>query len=972
MSFNLTDLLLIGITYLTFLFGAAYITERGWISSRIVYHPVTYVLSLGVYASVWTFYGTFVQAQTSGYSFLASYIGASATFFLAPVVLVPILRITRTYQLSSLADLFAFRFRSGAVGTLTALLTVIATLPLISIQIQAVADSLHILNSDFTSNQIALGFCSVITLFSILFGARHPSLRQSHAGLIIAMATSSLIKLFALGAIALYAFYGVLQGPEGLNIWLDQTPEALNALYTPLHSDAWKTLLLGFFAAVIVMPHTFHMLFTENTSANSLYKASWGMPLYLLLLALAVPPILWAGVKLGLAEQPEFLILHLGIGLRSDFLTVLAFIGGLSAASGIIIVATISMASMLQNHLVLSLVPLPSSQRFYAWLLWLRRLLIVTLMLGSYLFYTQVGSRHDLYLLGIITFIAFMQFLPGILATLFWPTAHRIGFILGVSCGMTIWMITMLIPLFNTPDGSFYFSQSGSPPWHHAAIYSLAANITVFVLTSLLMRATPAEIQSAQACLYNAQPQPLTPPLNVQNSRELINHLSQRLGSEAAQREVTSVLHELALNEEELTPLDLMRLRSLLEIRLSALMGPVEAAAVLGPIDHHQTADSFRTRDIHLLESQLENYQARLTGLAAELDSLRRHHRMTLQKLPIGACSLDANGLVIFWNAEMEQFTGLTSRQVLSKRMESLPPPWGELLANFCKEERAHLLSHHLTLRGENCWISLHKANLMEDSESEAMVILLEDETDNQLLVNKLSHSERLASIGRFAAGVAHEIGNPVTGIACLSQNLKYETDNPFIQETAEQVLAQTQRITRIVQSLIRFAHTGQHDLQQSQESINLHELVGEAIHLVSLDIRGKQQQLHNQVPAELIICGDLQHLLQVFVNLLNNACDASAIQTNVWITAETTDNSVVIHITDEGSGIPPEHQQKIFEPFFTTKDPDKGTGLGLPLVYNIIEEHYGSINIVSPANKKQNKGTRVVITLPRSPQDTH
>ncbi|MBQ0757006.1 MAG: histidine kinase, partial [Amphritea sp.] len=365
MSFNLTELLFIAITYLTFLFGTAYITERGWIPARVIYHPITYILSLGVFTSVWTFYGTFELAKESGYSFLASYLGGSAAFFLAPVILVPILRITRTYQLSSLADLFAFRFRSATAGTLTAIFSLLAILPLISIQIHAVTDSLHILNQDFSSDQVAIGFCTLIALFSILFGARNPSLRYNRTGLIVAMATGSLIKLIAIGTIALYALYGVMGGPGGLDLWLQQHPEEVEVFNTPLDSDMWRTMLLGFFSAIIVMPHTFHMMFTENTSSNSLHKASWGIPLYLLLLALAVPPILWAGIKLGVGDHPAFLILNMGVALDSNFLTILAFIGGLAAASGIIIVATISITSMLQNHIVLPLIPPIATHELY-------------------------------------------------------------------------------------------------------------------------------------------------------------------------------------------------------------------------------------------------------------------------------------------------------------------------------------------------------------------------------------------------------------------------------------------------------------------------------------------------------------------------------------------------------------------------------------------------------------------------------
>ncbi|MBR9868419.1 MAG: PAS domain-containing protein [Oceanospirillales bacterium] len=967
MNFNLIELLLIAIAYLAALFGTAYITERGWIAKRIIYHPVTYVLSLGVFTSVWTFYGTFAIAKESGYSFLASYLGASAAFFLAPVILIPILRITRTYQLSSLADLFAFRFRSATAGALTALFSLIAILPLISIQIQAVSDSLHILNQDFSSDQIAVGFCTLIALFSILAGARNPSLRYNRTGLIVAMATGSLIKLFALVTISLYALFNVMGGPDGLELWLQQHPEQLAVFDTQLDSDMWRTMLLGFFSAIIVMPHTFHMMFTENTSSNSLHKASWGVPLYLLILALTVPPILWAGIRLGVADQPAFLILNLGIKLESNFLTTLAFIGGLTAASGIIIVATISIASMLQNHLILPLVPPLSTQKLYSRLLWLRRILIIIMMLGSYLFYTEVGLNYNIHWLGTLAFIAFMQFLPGILATLFWPGANRTGFSLGLIVGMSTWIFPMIIALLNgtiSDETSIMYHQN----WHHVAIYALTANIIVFLLASILTRSSPEEIASASACLHNSLQRPVGPQLNISHSDELVTLLSSRLGRTTAEKEVELALQELNLPSGELNAIDLIRLRTLIESRLSAMFGPVEASTLLNGQVRKDTLDQYRTRDIHLLEGQLENYQTRLSGLAAELDNLRRHHRMTLQRLPVGACSLDEKGQIIFWNEEMEHFTGLQTSFVLTKKLISLPAPWGELLDDFSTQEQNHLLSHHLLINGENCWLSLHKASLAENSES--MVILLENETENQILVNRLSHNERLASIGRFAAGVAHEIGNPVTGIACLAQNLKYETDDEIILESGEQIVAQTNRITRIVQSLIRFAHTGQSDSKQLQESINLKELTDEALHLVSMDSRGREINLINNIDAAINISGDPQRLMQVFVNLINNACDATPIHGRVWLEAKQNANSIEITVNDEGTGIAPEHQNKLFEPFFTTKDPGKGTGLGLPLVYNIIEEHYGSINIVSPANKNQNNGTQVVITLPVTLQD--
>ncbi|GAA0795494.1 sensor histidine kinase [Marinobacterium sediminicola] len=963
MNFDLSTLLLLGCGYLLLLFGAAWLTERKRLPDRLIHHPLVHVLALGVFASAWTFYGIFGVAHQSGYLYLVSYLGASAAFLLAPLILIPILRITRRHQLSSLADLFAFRFRSGRVGTLTTLLMLFTSLPLISIQIQALADSLPMLNPQISSNQAAIGFCAVIALFTILFGARHASLRNSHNGLIFAIATESLVKLLALLIIAGYALFAVLDGPSGLIDWLSEHPEQLQQLRQP-PVDHWQVLLLAFFACAFVMPHMFHVAFTENLPTESLYRASWGLPLFLLLLALAVPPILWAAIKSNAIDNPEYLVIQLGQTLQLPWLSLLAFIGGLSAASGIIIVATVALASMLQNHVVLPLVKVPDNVRFYAWLLWVRRLIILAVMLGSYLFFHFIGHRFALNQLGLLAFIAFLQFLPGVLVTLYWPAASRNGFLAGVGAGFTVWALGLLLPMM----GALETGMDPARPAEHGyqiALVSLLANSLVLVTVSLLFPGRREERQAAEACLLNALPRPSDQGIQVQSDADFVNRLMPRLGENTAVREVRRALHELQLPVGRLSPLDSLRLRAQLEQNLSGLLGPVEAAALLQPLDTPASSGGFKARNVHLLEQQLEAYDQRLSGLAAELDQLRRYHRATLQRLPIGVCTLDAEQRILFWNAELEAYTGLTSDSTLGVLLDQLPKPWSELLERFAATDALHQSAECIELEGAQRWFSLHKARL-DDTPAQGVVLLIEEETQHQLMARKLAHSERLASIGRFAAGVAHEIGNPVTGIACLAQNLKLETEQPEVLETGDQIVDQTRRINRIVQSLIRFAHTGRQEGPGHLEPLNLFSCIEEAIHLVTLDRHGRQQHFVNNVDQKLLIQGDLQLLLQVFVNLLNNASDASPAESDILIDSEVNEHSSRILITDEGCGIPEEHLEQLFEPFFTTKEPGKGTGLGLPLVYNIITQHYGSIEIVSPANKKQNKGTRVIITLPR------
>ncbi|OMH32049.1 ATP-binding protein [Motiliproteus sp. MSK22-1] len=966
MNFSLGQLFLVGFTYLLFLFGTAYVTDRGWLPSKLVRHPITYVLSLGVYASAWTFYGAIGLAHDYGYGFLISYFGASAAFILAPILLIPLLRITRTYQLSSIADLFAFRFRSQHAGTFVTLLMVLASLPLLSIQIQTVTDTIHILNNEVSADRIAFVFCGLIAAFAVLFGARHPSIRQKHEGLVVAMAVASLIKLIALSALGLYCLLVVFGGNDGLESWLAENQSTLNFHYSPMEDDAWRTLLLAFFTSAIVMPHMFHMLFTENLNPKALSKASWGVPLFLLVLAIAIPPILWGGIKLQLDSNPEYFGLILGIQQGSPTLTVIAFIGGLSAASGVLIISAIALSGMVINHIFLPFYQNHGNNHLYQRLIWARRAVIFVITLLSFLFYMLIARGNEVSQLGLVAFVAFMQFLPGLLATLFWPGGNRLGFVIGLTTGIGIWLVTMLVPLLGDSNHTLGFDL-GATPWHLSAVYSLAANVGIFLLISMSFKPSKEELHAANSCALNALHRPQGEQLAVTNVQELVDRLSPRIGIIAAWREVRQALDDLQLHENEIRPKALGQLRDRLEINLSALLGPVEAITLLAPDKGSEDADSFRNKNIHLLENNLERYHNRLSGLAAELDELRRHHRQTLQKLPIGVCSVGRNKEILLWNTEIERFTGIENAQAIGQELSYLPPPWGELLLSFAQQDHPHLHNEKVMLGGSPHWFSLHKAAIDDPTQEGfcSQAILLEDQTETQLLADELVHSERLASIGRLAAGVAHEIGNPITGIACLAQNLHYETKNPEVLEAGEQILEQTRRVDRIVKSLMNFAHAGNHSTLKEHRLFSINDSINDAISLVRLHERGKQLNYLNLCKSEHQTLGDPQRLLQVFVNLLNNAADASEPGMTIRIDSRQESHSLIVTVEDQGTGIPAEIQKQLFEPFFTTKEPGKGTGLGLALVYSIVEEHYGSVQIESPADKAQNRGVRVVLKLP-------
>jgi len=974
MTFELWILFLAGVAYLLVLFLIAYAAERGLIPSRVARHPLTYVLSLGVYATSWSYYGSVGFAQTQGYNFLTIYLGVTLAFALTPVLLMPILRLTREYQLTSLADLLAFRYRNQLTGVLVTLFMLVGILPYISLQILAVTASMRSLTQAATPTALAFGFCVTLIVFAILFGARHASAREKHEGLVVAIAFESAVKLLALAIVGGFAVFGLFGGFDGMERWLAKTPDALTQLYQPMQQGPWMTLLLLAFAAAFLLPRQFHMTFTENIEPRTLGYAAWGFPLLMLLINLPIVPVLWAGRAFQAGTNPDYYVLGIALQSGSGWLTIVAFLGGVSAASAMMIVETLALAAMCLNHLVLPMSFLTRAAAYdnlYQRLLWWRRFLIAVVILAGYGFYLLLESNQGLVQLGLISFVAVAQFLPGIVGLLFWSRATRAGFIGGLLGGGFIWLFVLLAPLlensgiihlgFNLQE---WLGGAADSPIVFGTFWSLAINSLLFVGLSVCTRQSAEEMDAARACVRGAlPPRGVVAAASPEQFRE---QLARMVGPQTAAREVRQALADLALTDNERRPTQLRRLRERIERNLSGLVGPLLARMVVNDRLQLDQGSRLALADtVRNLEEHLEDSRSRLQGLAAELDALRRYHRQTLQELPLPVCSLGPEREVVIWNHAMERLSGLAGAEIGGAGLAALPEPWGALLSGFADTREQHLYKLQVQIRGRTRWLNLHKAAI-EDPTAMAyvrsgMVILVEDQTERQTLESELAHAERLASIGRLAAGVAHEIGNPLTGIASLAQNLRDENDRGVIDESVGLIQQQIRRIADIVQSLVTFAHGGVPS-QRPVAPVPLADCVEEAVRLVRLSRAGKQANFINRCDPDIELQGDRSRLVQVFVNLLTNACDASQPGDSIAVGAALeADDFIRIEVRDNGRGIPEELRERVFEPFFTTKQPGEGTGLGLPLVYNIVSDHGGAIAIESA----DGVGTTIVVRLP-------
>jgi signal transduction histidine kinase len=514
--------------------------------------------------------------------------------------------------------------------------------------------------------------------------------------------------------------------------------------------------------------------------------------------------------------------------------------------------------------------------------------------------------------------------------------------------------------------------MAGQDKWAFSTLASLSVNAILFVLFSVLTRQSAAERETAALCAQEIFA-PYRSRVRLASSREFVPALAEALGTHTAEYEVRRAQRDLQMTEEETDTRALGRLRERIERNLSGLLGPHFARDVVEtrlPTDRdHKLPVAERLR---FMEERLEASRSRLRGLAAQLDAMRRYHRQVLEDLPVGVCSVSSTNMVTVWNRVMENLSGIDKSIALSNQVHSLPAPWNDVLGEFLGSDQKEIHKKLLHLEGQPRWFGLFKAELTGVTpspnssipvESIGTSVLLQNLTEIHLLEDQLAHNERLASIGRFASGVAHEIGNPVTGIACLAQNLKTEVEDPEMRSEIQGILEQTNRINNIVQTLVNFARRGDAD-QLQKNRFDLAGCLEDASELVRLSQADKVMDVTIDCDEGIYTEGDRQRLYQVFVNILNNAYDASSPGDKIQIRASDTGHSIEISLRDYGHGMNQEISERIFEPFMTTKQPGEGTGLGLALTYGIVVDHGGDIEVDSAPGA----GTEVRITLPNVP----
>ncbi len=525
----------IAIAYVSVLFFIAY---RGDQKSESGFYArnkhIIYSLSLAVYCSSWTFFGAVGSAARSGWDFFAIYLGPILVFVFGYKVIQRIIIISKQYSITSISDFLSSRYgKSRHIAVLVTFIAVIGSLPYISLQLHAISMGFTTLTTlpnsveyfrsvDSIWSDTAFWGALILALFSILFGTRHLSATEHHRGMMNAIAFESIVKLVAILLVGLYATQLLFSNFEWQQIL--RQPFELTSIASASSRFSWtdfSTKLLLSMSAIMLLPRQFQVTVVEAEDHQQMKSARWILPLYLLLISLLVVPIALAGLMLlPNSNNADFFVLHLPQQNSAFSLAMIAFVGGISAATGMVIVASISLATMVCNDVVMPLlirtkvIDIQKRPDLSQLILTIRRISILLIMLSSYGYFRLSGNNQQLANMGLLSFAAIIQFAPAMIAALYWKRANQRGVLLGLSIGFLVWAYCLLMPNFvsiQTLDEAFA-RLSWLHPHHlfnipfqasltHGVFWSLLFNTAALIIGSI--RYVPSMLDKIQASIFS-------------------------------------------------------------------------------------------------------------------------------------------------------------------------------------------------------------------------------------------------------------------------------------------------------------------------------------------------------------------------------------------------------------------------------------------------------------------------------------
>ena len=887
--------------YLALLFGVAYWAEKNK-ESKWVKNPYVYALSLAVYCTAWTYYGSVGRAANQGIDFLTTYIGPLLMAPLMWIITRKLIRICKVQRVTTIADFVSARYGKDIFsGGLVAFVCAIGILPYISIQIKAISNSFAILTENKMINDVgtvsffndtAFYITIILAIFTIIFGTNRIESNKSNPGLITAIAFESVFKLVAFLLVGCYVTYGIFDGFTDIFIKASSLPNFSELITIDSKNGASSWISLNFLSmlAIILLPRQFHMAVKENRDEEHLKKAMWLFPLYLLLINIFVLPIAFGGKLLFPSPEvdPDTYMLTIPLSNGNQGLALLTYLGGLSAATSMIIVSTTALGVMLSNNILTPLIVRNTalaknpSANLRKILLSGRQALIIIILLLAYLYFKYVSEQFSIVSIGLISFVAVAQFAPAVLLGMYWKGGTRWGAITGIIIGFSIWFYTLVIPtIVNTgilplsvvQDGLFgihllkpheFFGLTSISPITSGFFWSMFFNSGLYLLVSICSKRSSKEINQAEVFV--------------------------------------DIFQYSTVFESSIVWKGTAKLQDIKSL-ISKFLGPKRTEVAFKRFMINNKID----KDTEEADFRLVNYAEKLLSGAVGAASARVLISTVVKEDPIS--------LVEVFEILKESRKFLTDNIVLKKKSHELEEATQQLkIAN--KE--------------------LTKLDQIKDE-----------------FISTISHEMRtpITSI-RALSEIIYD--NPD-----LEEEDRMRFLTTIIKETKrmERLINQVLDLEKMESGKLKISTTSIHFEKIVKDSINsLNQVVKDKNITLNVTIKDNMPSIQ----------ANRDRLMQVVLNLVSNAVKFCATENGrINIDASSNNKFITLSVEDNGAGVPNESKQLIFDAFYqdkyqTLKKPE-GTGLGLTISKKIIELHEGEIWV----EDSNNGGAKFQFKLP-------
>lgn len=972
--------------------------------SRLSHKPWMYSLCLGVSCTSWAFYGIINSAVITGHWLSYIYYGTIACFIFAWPMLLKMLRISKQQNLTSIADFISSRFeKAPQIAAVVTIIALIGTIPYIALQLRAISQSFDLVTGSFNSGiNTTVMVTLVLTLFSILFGTRHLAATKQNQGLMFALAFGSIFKLMAFITIGLFVTYGLFDGFSDLLT----KHQSLSAAQTHSEYHQWyfiaTQVLLGFIT-IFVTPQLFHMIVIENQNEQQLKQARWQYPLYLVLINIFVLPIAIAGQVSfpGGSVNADTFVLTLPLFHQQQALSVLVFIGGLAAATGMVIVASIVLSTMVSTEIVtpgLLKYRVKTTDTGYAkQLLLSRRIAIGGIMLAALMFERLVNQQSHLSSIGTLSFVLLCQFAPAVIAALYWRRASSYGALVGLIVGTFAWAYTLLLPLL-MPDSNTVVNGLFSVAWlkpeamfglngldavSHGLVISLLSNVLCFVLVSLYSKRSVGERLQAEVFLkkqhsrvhYDLTKRDLETLLKRFVNQEAALEL-QRLYSvnnDTSHKPTT----QATTQEYEFTRQKLASVLGTTSTRLvmnAAAENSDNQLALEQVADIVDEANQLFEFNRELLQAGVENIEQGISVVDADMRLVAWNQRyIELLDYPkeIIQAGMPISELLRF-NAQRGMLTVSNLDIDIERRIQHMkdgnthyfrrilpsgvvleirgqPMPGGGFVSTFSD------ITQHIEAER-----ALQQAN---DNLEQKVT-----ERTKELSLAKAEAEQANQSKSRFLAAASHDLMQPFNALSLFTDMLKQQAKDTDLLPLTEQIQDSLTAVEGLLSDLVEISKldSAKHGVEQTV--FNLEELFKPLSHEFSA-MCAQQGITFRYLPRNITLNTDKKLLRRVIQNFLSNAVRYSQQHSNkqakILLGAKRYGDEIMLQVWDNGPGIPIDKQQLIFREFerLENNSDTPGLGLGLAISERISKLLYTELHLHSTVGKGSMFGIKLPIS---------